>query len=38
MIISAATDYRAAAQRKLPPFCFTTLTAALMPNTPYDAT
>ncbi len=38
MIISAASDYRAAAQRILPPFLFHYIDGALTLNTPSGAT
>ena len=34
MIISSGNDYRAAAQRRLPPFYFTTLMVGRMRNIP----
>ncbi len=38
MIISAASDYRAAAQRILPPFLFHYMDGGHILNTPYAAT
>ncbi|CDK94647.1 L-lactate dehydrogenase [Klebsiella pneumoniae IS33] len=38
MIISAASDYRAAAQRILPPFLFHYIDGAPTPNIPCAAT